>query len=174
MHGASSFVFPLVIGLAAAACQPNAPIRNIAQACVTADADSTNCASFSLEQDSVPDPKHDHPDQSFLLGFVEFDDQGKPYDRDQITTLFDRIEMEGAARCHDGELKREVTVRVVGGSGVGALESDGELDLCLVANACRGTALRLLRGAARFVSIRCFPASRTSGSCTARPGRRRP
>ncbi|HEX4615159.1 MAG TPA: hypothetical protein VH230_04515, partial [Stellaceae bacterium] len=42
--------------------------------------------------------KHDHPDQSFLLGFVEFDDQGKPYNRDQITTLFDRIEMEAQYR----------------------------------------------------------------------------
>src|SRR5205814_9888708 len=46
----------------------------------------------------VPDPKHDQPDQSFLLGFVEFDDQGKPYNRDQITTLFDRIEMEAQYR----------------------------------------------------------------------------
>jgi len=50
------------------------------------------------EEDSVPDPRHEHPDQSFLLGFVEFDDQGKPYDRDQITTLFDRIKMEAQYR----------------------------------------------------------------------------
>src|SRR5438067_7231351 len=98
MRGAPSFVFSLLIGLAAPRCQPNAPIRDLAQACVAADADAANCASFSLEEDSVPDPKQEHPDQSFLLGFVEFDDQGKPYDRDQITTLFDRIEMEAQYR----------------------------------------------------------------------------
>lgn len=98
MRGAASFVFSLVIGLAATGCQPNAPIRDIAQACVVAGTDAANCASFSLEQDPVPDPKHDHPDQSFLLGFVEFDDQGKSYNRDQITTLFDRIEMEAQYR----------------------------------------------------------------------------
>src|SRR5215469_603836 len=98
MRGAGSFVFSLVIGLALTGCQPNAAIRNIAQACVAVDADAANCAAFSLEQDPVPDPKHDHPDQSFLLGFVEFDDQGKPYNRDQITTSFDRIEMEAQYR----------------------------------------------------------------------------
>jgi hypothetical protein len=37
--------------------------------------------------------------RSFLLGFVEFDDQGKPYIRDQITTLFTPIEQE--ARYQD-------------------------------------------------------------------------
>ena len=98
MRGAASCVFSLVIGLAATGCQPNAAIRNIAQTCVAVDADAANCAAFSLEQDPVPDPKHNHPDQSFLLGFVEFDDQGKPYNRDQITTLFDRIEMEAQYR----------------------------------------------------------------------------
>ncbi len=39
-----------------------------------------------------------YPGQSFLLGFVEFDDQGKPYIRDQITTLFNRIEAEAQYR----------------------------------------------------------------------------
>jgi hypothetical protein len=98
MRGAIAFVFSLVIGLAATGCQPNTAIRNIAQACVAAEADAADCAAFSLEQHSVPDPKHKHPNQSFLLGFVEFDDQGKPYNRDQITTLFDRIEMEAQYR----------------------------------------------------------------------------
>src|SRR5207253_1490090 len=75
--------FPIFLALGALGCQPNAPIRNLAGACAASDGNAANCASHSLEEHRV----RDHPDQSFLLGFVEFDDQGQPYIRDQITTL---------------------------------------------------------------------------------------
>lgn len=75
-------------------CQPNAPMRGVAAPCTASDADGGSCTGYSLEEDRVPD----HPDQSLLLGFVEFDDQGRPYVRDQITTLFDRIRLEAKYR----------------------------------------------------------------------------
>jgi hypothetical protein len=49
-----------------------------------------SCGASSLEEDRL----QNYPGRSFLLGFVEVDDQGRPYIRDQIPTLFDRIEQE--------------------------------------------------------------------------------
>ena len=89
---------PVVLGLLAAAafglaaCQPNAPIRDRTTACAAPSGDNGDrCSSYSLEEHQV----QGYPSQSFLLGFVEFDDQGKPYIRHQITTLFNRIEFGG-------------------------------------------------------------------------------
>lgn len=78
-----------ILALVAAACQPNAPFRAQTTACIGGD-NSPACGSHSLEQHPLPD----FPGRFFLLGFVEFDDQGKPYIRDQIDTLFSRIEEE--------------------------------------------------------------------------------
>jgi hypothetical protein len=84
-----------VLALAAMGCQPNAPIRDRTTACVAPPGDpGDGCSSYSLEEHRV----QGHPGQSFLLGYVEFDDQGKPYIRDQITTLFDRIAEEAKYR----------------------------------------------------------------------------
>ncbi len=80
-----------ILALVAAACQPNAPFRADTAACtVNRGDDSPACSTHSLEQHLLPD----FPGRFFLLGFVEFDDQGKPYLRDQIDTLFNRIEEE--------------------------------------------------------------------------------
>ena len=80
-----------ILALVAAACQPNAPFRKETTACSTNGGDDSRaCAAHSLEQHPLPD----FPGRFFLLGFVEFDDQGKPYIRDQIDTLFSRIEEE--------------------------------------------------------------------------------
>ncbi|HUC71458.1 MAG TPA: hypothetical protein VMS01_09730, partial [Stellaceae bacterium] len=43
-----------------------------------------------MEEDQLAD----FAGRFFLLGFVEFDDQGRPYIRGQIDTLFSRIEEE--------------------------------------------------------------------------------
>jgi hypothetical protein len=86
---------PIALALGLIGCQPNAPIRDRTSACTAPAGDSgESCSAYSLEEHRVPG----YPDQSFLLGFVEFDDQGKPYIRDQITTLFDRLEMEARYR----------------------------------------------------------------------------
>ncbi len=53
------------------------------------------CGASSLEEDRL----QNYPGRSFLLGFVEVDDQGRPYIRDQIPALFNRIEQE--ARYQD-------------------------------------------------------------------------
>jgi hypothetical protein len=52
------------------------------------------CGASSLQEYRL----RSHPGQSFLLGFVEVDDQGKPYIRDQIPALFGRIEEEARYR----------------------------------------------------------------------------
>jgi hypothetical protein len=84
-----------LLALGVAACQPNAPIRDRTSACAAPlDDGGQGCSSYSLEENRV----QGYPDQSFLLGFVEFDDQGQPYNRGQITTLFDRIELEARYR----------------------------------------------------------------------------
>ena len=88
-------VFLTALALSAAGCQPNAPIRDQTSACTPPPNDNgDSCGSYSLEEHRL----QNHPDQSFLLGFVEFDDQGRPYIRDQITMLFNRIELEAQYR----------------------------------------------------------------------------
>jgi hypothetical protein len=77
--------------LAASGCQPNAPFREQTSACTTTAGDNGfSCATHSLEEHRLVD----FPGRFFLLGFVEVDDQGKPYIRDQIDALFSRIEEE--------------------------------------------------------------------------------
>ena len=79
------------LALIASACQPNAPFREQTTACTTSATDNgASCASHSLEEHRLAD----FPKQFFLLGFVEVDDQGKPYTRGQIDTLFNRIKEE--------------------------------------------------------------------------------
>jgi hypothetical protein len=95
MRFSVALVFSTVLALAVVACQPNAPLRQQVSACAALSNDNgESCSSYSLEEHRLPD----YPDQSFLLGFVEFDDQGEPYIRDQISTLFNRIELEAKYR----------------------------------------------------------------------------
>ena len=85
------FGLAALLALTAAGCQPNAPFRPDTTACVTsAGADSPGCDSHSLQEHRISD----FPGRFFLLGFVEIDDQGKPYIRGQIDTLFARLEEE--------------------------------------------------------------------------------
>jgi hypothetical protein len=80
-----------VLALNGAGCQPNTPIRDQTRACTPPpNVNGNSCGSYSLEH-----RLQDHPDQSFLLGFVEFDDQGRPYIRD---LLFNRIKLEAQYR----------------------------------------------------------------------------
>ena len=88
--------FLSLLALGIAGCQPNAPLRDQLNACVAQPSDNNeSCGASALEEH----PLQNYPGRSFLLGFVEFDDQGKPYIRDQIPTLFNRIEQE--ARYQD-------------------------------------------------------------------------
>jgi hypothetical protein len=89
--------------------KPNAPIREQTSICLVRSTvrpdinTSRSCASHSLEEHRVSLEEHIvapdiHDEVSFLLGFVEFDDQGKPYIRDQIDLMFSRIELEARYR----------------------------------------------------------------------------
>ena len=80
-------LLPAALLLALAACVPNAPHRTSTDLC-TAD----RCTTQSIEQHPVPDA----PGQTYLLGFVEFDDQGAQLLPAQMTTLFARMEAEAA------------------------------------------------------------------------------
>jgi hypothetical protein len=89
-HPAGLFL-SILLALPVAACEPNSPFREQTTTCNTSAGDnSPSCASHSLEEHRLAD----FPKNFFLLGFVEVDDQGKPYIRDQIDTLFSRIEEE--------------------------------------------------------------------------------
>jgi len=79
-----------VLAVAASACQPNAPLREASACTINAGDTGARCAAHSLEEDQLAD----FAGRFFLLGFVEFDDQGRPYIRGQIDTLFSRIEEE--------------------------------------------------------------------------------
>ncbi|HJU15482.1 MAG TPA: hypothetical protein VJ770_03345 [Stellaceae bacterium] len=84
-----------LLAFSAAGCQPNAPLRYRTDACLApAGATGDACGVSSLEEHRL----QNHPGQSFLLGFVEVDDQGRPYIRNQIPLLFNRIEQEARYR----------------------------------------------------------------------------
>jgi hypothetical protein len=72
-------------------CGPNALYRDKIESCQVQDPGFTRC---SIE---------DHRDQNYILGFVEFDDQGIPYTRpsdgrNQMNALFDRMRVESSQR----------------------------------------------------------------------------
>jgi hypothetical protein len=72
-------------------CAPNVLYRDKVEACGLTDAEFTRC---SIE---------DRRDQNYILGFVEFDDQGIPYTRpsdgrNQMDALFDRMRVESVQR----------------------------------------------------------------------------
>jgi hypothetical protein len=91
MRLSRAFYVLTLLALGAAGCQPNAPFRNLTSVCLAQANDSgASCGASSLEEHRL----QNYPGRSFLLGFVEVDDQGRPYIRDQIPTLFNRIEQE--------------------------------------------------------------------------------
>jgi hypothetical protein len=86
-----------------AACAPNELLRDEVAVCEVGASDyhAEHCRRFSLERHHVQVPQENGPtkDSSFLLGFVEFDDQGKPRQRQQMDTLFDQLD---ALRSNEG------------------------------------------------------------------------
>ena len=88
-------VFLTVLAFSVLGCRPNAPFRDRTNACVAQpNGVADNCGASSIAEYRLKN----YPGQSFLLGFVEVDDQGKPYIRDQIPALFNRVEQEAQYR----------------------------------------------------------------------------
>jgi pimeloyl-ACP methyl ester carboxylesterase len=80
-----------VLLLSLGGCTPNSIQRAEIETCAANDRDSGHC---SIE---------DHRDKNYLLGFVEFDDQGIPYTRatdgrNQMDALFERMQAESVER----------------------------------------------------------------------------
>jgi hypothetical protein len=69
------------------ACKPNAPYRTTAGVCGAAD-----CTTGSIERHTL----NVEPPAEYLLGVVEFDDQGNKHLPAQMDALFDRLKAESA------------------------------------------------------------------------------
>src|SRR5215469_16164966 len=84
-------IFLTLLALITTGCQANATFRDQTSACLApANDDNESCGTYSIEEHWL----QNYPGRSFLLGFVEIDDEGKPYIRDQIPSLFNRVEQE--------------------------------------------------------------------------------
>ena len=79
----------LLVVFALGGCVRNAPFRTVAGPCPTA-----GCTNASIEANGV----EGKPGIGYLLGVVEFDDQGLVLDRRQMEALFDRIAAESQAQ----------------------------------------------------------------------------
>lgn len=67
-------------------CTPNVAYRTDYQPCISANP-VEDCSTSSLQE--YTDPKD--PERAYMLGIVEFDDQGQLYDRKQMSTLLDHL-----------------------------------------------------------------------------------
>ena len=86
-----SLFLMMCLSAAIGGCAPNEKYRDKIEACQPQDSEFPRC---SIE---------DHRDQNYLLGFIEFDDQGIPYTRpgngeNQMDALFDRMLVESRQR----------------------------------------------------------------------------
>lgn len=85
--------FVLLVLLALSACTPFAQYRTQYDLCANPDsALAPACDKHALQQ--VPAGEG----TSYLLGFIEFDDQGLLWDRKQMRAILDRLEQESAAQ----------------------------------------------------------------------------
>jgi hypothetical protein len=96
--------------VATAGCTPNAIIRADRRPCLIDSATLkqnqhantlSSCAFSALEEVKVDATRRGGKSGSYILGFVEFDDQGKPWDPEQERRLFDRMKLESARQNQD-------------------------------------------------------------------------
>ena len=84
-------LIPLVCLLLLAGCVPNRAYRTETGSCLVRN--PGDCATASIERHPI-----DAQGTEYLLGFVEFDDQGAKHDRRQMDTLFAQLATESAAQ----------------------------------------------------------------------------
>ena len=90
---ARSLITVLVVLVALPACAPFKQYRTDYDVCVSGDVPPPpECETHALQQLSAGD------DTEFLLGFVEFDDQGQLWDRKQMWAVVDKFADESASR----------------------------------------------------------------------------
>jgi len=81
-----------LLGLSLAACTPLMQYRTDYAVCATNIPVSASCEQHALQR--VSDPDNASP--GYLLGFVEFDDQGQLFDRKQMQSVVDQLNMAAA------------------------------------------------------------------------------
>lgn len=75
-----------ILLLLTSACTPNVAYRTNYQPCISANP-VEECSTSSLQEYTDPND----PERAYMLGIVEFDDQGQLYDRNQMSALLDRL-----------------------------------------------------------------------------------
>lgn len=89
-----SLITTMVAAMALAACAPLTQYRTNYEVCVSATLPpSAECETHTLQQLPARDA-----DSSFLLGFIEFDDQGQMWDRKQMWAVVDKLSSESAGK----------------------------------------------------------------------------
>jgi pimeloyl-ACP methyl ester carboxylesterase len=76
-----------------AGCTPHKLYRTDNEVCVSSKPQQ-ECHEHALQE--FKDPAH--PDAGYLLGFIEFDDQGQLHDRDQMAAVVEKLNEEAASR----------------------------------------------------------------------------
>lgn len=94
MHGSyRGIMVVLVWVLAIAGCTQHTLYRTDNEVCVSSRPE-VDCADRALQE--FKDPAR--PDAGYLLGFIEFDDQGQVFERKQMDAVVDRLNEQAAAQ----------------------------------------------------------------------------
>lgn len=86
-HRDTLFLFSFIFFISA--CAPHQIYRDNHMLCVNSQPE-VECIKNSLQEFSDPEK----PDETYTLGFIEFDDQGQLHDRTQMKTVVDRLSMQ--------------------------------------------------------------------------------
>jgi hypothetical protein len=83
----------LVIAFVFSGCTPHKLYRTETEICVSSKPD-LECKKMALQE--MKDPAH--PDASYLLGFIEFDDQGQVFEREQMDAVINTLNEQAASQ----------------------------------------------------------------------------
>lgn len=93
MQSLARRLYAIFIAAALAGCAPFTQYRTDYKLCVNPTEEfSASCAQHALQQFPVPG------DSNYLMGFIEFDDQGQLWDRKQMWSVLDRLTTETAKK----------------------------------------------------------------------------
>ena len=94
MHNAgTSIALVLVATLVFAGCTPHKLYRTDTEVCISSEP-AQDCQERALQE--YKDPAH--PDAGYLLGFIEFDDQGQVFERRQMDAVLAALQTEAASK----------------------------------------------------------------------------
>lgn len=137
---------PVLLGLTTllAGCAPHMPYRTNYDFCVNPQSTAHDCDAHSIQQLPVAQGAN------YLLGFIEFDDQGQLWDRRQMKSVVDKFYTEAAS-------KELLIVVFVHGWKHGAKPGDGNIDTF------RNVLARLSQDEKRISEMSGHPARQVAG-----------